>query len=200
MDGILVTLREMRLGQFFLGRSVVRTGLDIPMLRLVGNDSEDFYAGPGISVPAVDDLLADPDLKLFPECSNDFKEVVFRNGRFEIDVFGNQDRDEKILQVGFHCQDFAAGIDIALKKKIEAFVPLTAGNTLKAEKILALKIQMPELIEVQRTIFAGLRILRVAYHAGRIDFMQALLFRLHNKPFAFPINSSMLQGHCPLPQ
>jgi hypothetical protein len=167
MDGILVSLGEVRIGYFFFRCCrVVCTGFDIPVLRLLGDNPIDFYAGPGVSIPAVNDFLANADLQLVSEGSYDLKEVVFRNGCFKIDIVGDQDGYEKILQIGFRRQNLAAGIGVALKEDIVAFVTFAAGYALEAEQVFALKVEMLELIEVHRTVIARFGTVRITYHTG----------------------------------
>jgi hypothetical protein len=171
VNGILVSLRKAGIGYFFLrGGRVVCTGFYIPVLRLFGDNPIDFYAGPGVSIPAMNDFLANTDLQLVSEGSYDLKEVVFRDGCFKIDIFGDQNGYEKILKIGFRRKNLAAGIGVALQEDIVAFVAFAAGNALEAKQVFALKVEMLELIEVHRTIIARFGIVRITHHTGNNRF------------------------------
>ena len=137
------------------------------MLRLFPDDSEHFYAGPGVSIPAVNDFLADPQLQLVSESSYNFEEIVFRDGGFKINPLCNQNGDQKVLHVCFRCQHFSARIDIALHKNIVRFVTFSARNALKAEERFTLKIEVLELVEMCLAIFARLGAVRITHDARR---------------------------------
>jgi hypothetical protein len=165
MDGILIALGEMGIRCFFLSRKILRTGFDIPVLRLFRDDSKYFYAGPGVSIPAVNDFLADPQLQLVSESSYNFEEIVFRYSGFKINPLCNQNGDQKILQVRFRCQHFSTRIDIAMHKNIVRFVTFSARNALKAEERFTLKVEVLELVEVGLAILARLGAVRITHYA-----------------------------------
>ena len=84
MNGILIALGEVGIRHFFLSCKILRTGFDIPVLRLFRDDSKYFYAGSGVSIPAVNNFLADPQLQLVSESTHNFEEIVFRYSGFKI--------------------------------------------------------------------------------------------------------------------
>ena len=147
---------------------VFGAGFDVPVLRLLGNDAEDLDAGPGVSVPAVDDFMADPQVELVGERADDLEELVLGDGGVEVDVVRNKDGDEEILEIGFRYQDSPARVDVPLQEKVVALVPLPARQALEAEKGFALQVEMLELVEMHRAVLARPGIVRVAYHARRM--------------------------------
>jgi len=167
MNRILVALTEMGVRKIVFGGYIIRTGFYIPMLRLLRKYAKDFYTGPCVTIPAVHYFLAESYLELVSESPHNFKKIVFRNSCFQVDVVGYQDRNKKILQVGFRNQQFSTGIDISLKENIVAFMPFPSRNTLKAEKRFALKVEMLELVEMCLAILARLCVFRIAHYTGR---------------------------------
>ena len=126
MNGILIAMGKVRLRKILFSSGIIRTRFDIPVLRLFREDTENFYTGPGISVPAVNDLLTDAYMQLVSESPYYLKKIVLRYSGFEIDVVRDQNGDQQVFQIGFGNQNPSAGVDVTLQENIIAFMSFAA--------------------------------------------------------------------------